>query len=53
MPPSAAAALLQSRIGAASLSTGQVELALLGLITETALVFLFAIYWARRTVRGP
>src|SRR5271170_7578509 len=53
MPPSAAAALLQSRIGAASLSTGQTELALFGLITETALVFLFAIYWARRTVRGP
>ncbi len=53
MPPSAAAALLQSRIGAATLSTGQTELALFGLIAETALVFVVAIYWARRTVRGP
>jgi hypothetical protein len=53
MPPSAAAALLQSQIGAAVLSTGQTELALFGLIVETALVFAFAIYWARRTVRGP
>ncbi|MCI4343918.1 MAG: ABC transporter permease [Thermoplasmata archaeon] len=53
MPPSAAAALLQSRIGETTLSTGQTELALFGLIAETALVFLFAIYWARRTVRGP
>jgi hypothetical protein len=53
MPPSAAAALLQSRIGEATLSTGQAELALFGLIAETAIVFVAAIYWARRTVRGP
>jgi hypothetical protein len=53
MPPSAAAALLQSEIGAASLSSGQTWLALLGLIGETAVVFLFAVFWARRTVRGP
>ncbi len=53
MPPSAAAALLQSRIGVTALSTGQWELALFGLIAETAFVFLLAIFWARRTVRGP
>ncbi|HTZ61971.1 MAG TPA: hypothetical protein VMC82_04970 [Thermoplasmata archaeon] len=52
MPPSAAAALLQSTIGAATLSTGEVTLAVAGLLVETVLVFLFAIYWARRTVRG-
>jgi hypothetical protein len=53
MPPSAAAALLQSRIGAAALSTGQLELAAFGLLAETAVVFLVAVFWARRTVRGP
>jgi hypothetical protein len=53
MPPSAAAALLQARIGATTLTLGQTELALGGLLVETALVFLGAIYWARRTVRGP
>lgn len=51
MPPSAAAALMQSAIGAATLSPGQVALALGGLAVETVAVFLFAIYWARRTVR--
>jgi hypothetical protein len=53
MPPSAAAALLHAQIGATSLSIGQTELALFGLIAETALVFTVAVYWARRTVRGP
>lgn len=53
MPPSAAAALLQTQIGAAQLSTGQTELALLGLLTETLVVFVVAVFWARRTVRGP
>jgi hypothetical protein len=52
MPPSAAAALVQSAIGATSLSGGQVALAVGGLAVETAAVFLFAIYWARRTVRA-
>ncbi|MGI0070834.1 MAG: hypothetical protein ACRECT_01990 [Thermoplasmata archaeon] len=52
MPPSAAAALVQSAIGAATLSPGDVAIAIGGLAVETALVFLFAIYWARRTVRG-
>jgi ABC-2 type transporter len=51
MPPSAAAALIQAAIGATSLTAGQVALAVGGLAFETAAVFLFAIYWARRTVR--
>ena len=52
MPPSAAAALMQGAIGATTLSSGQVLLAAGGLAVETLAVFLFAIYWARRTVRG-
>jgi hypothetical protein len=51
MPPSAAAALVQNAIGAAVLSSGERTLAALGLAVETCLLFLFAIYWARRTVR--
>lgn len=51
MPPSAAAALVQSAIGATTLTGGQVALAVGGLAAETLAVFLFAIYWARRTVR--
>jgi hypothetical protein len=53
MPPSAAAALLQGQIGAASLSSGDTWLALGGLVVETAIVFTVAVFWARRTVRGP
>ena len=52
MPPSAAAALVQSAIGAATLTSGQVALAVGGLAVETTVAFLFAIYWARRTVRS-
>ncbi len=52
MPPSAAAALVQSAIGAASITAGQAALAVGGLVVETVVVFLFAIYWARRTVRA-
>jgi len=51
MPPSAAAALVQSAIGATSLSGADVVLAVAGLIVETVALFLFAVYWARRTVR--
>jgi len=51
MPPSAAAALVQHAIGATSLSTGQIELAATSLAVEAVLLFLFAIYWARRTVQ--
>jgi len=52
MPPSAAAALAQMSLGYASLSVGEVALAVGALAVETVAVFLFAIYWARRTVRG-
>jgi hypothetical protein len=52
MPPSAAAALVQAAIGATTLSVGQTTLAVAGLVAETVAIFLFAIYWARRTVRG-
>jgi ABC-type polysaccharide/polyol phosphate export permease len=52
MPPSAAAALLQAAIGVTHLASGQILLAAGGLVTETVLLFLLAVYWARRTVRG-
>ncbi|HTW39622.1 MAG TPA: hypothetical protein VMF04_02020 [Thermoplasmata archaeon] len=52
LPPSAAAALVQSAIGATTLSSDQIVLAVTGLGVETVAVFLFAIYWARRTVRA-
>ena len=51
MPPSAAAALVQSSLGFTHLSGGQVLFTTAGIIVETVVVFLFAIYWARRTVR--
>jgi ABC-type polysaccharide/polyol phosphate export permease len=51
MPPSAAAALVQSAIGATALSFGQSVLAAGGLAVETVALFLFAIYWARTTVQ--
>ncbi|MGB6500356.1 MAG: hypothetical protein WBG19_02990 [Thermoplasmata archaeon] len=52
MPPSAAAALLQNAIGAATLTSSQVDLASIGLAVESVALFSFAVYWARRTVRG-
>lgn len=52
MPPSAAAALLQNAIGAVRLSPAQVELAAGGLVAEAVGLFVFAVYWARRTVRS-
>ncbi|HXY46910.1 MAG TPA: ABC transporter permease [Thermoplasmata archaeon] len=51
MPPSAAAAIVQHAIGATSLGPGQLALAGVGLVVEAVGIFLFAIYWARRTVR--
>ncbi len=51
MPPSAAAAILQTAIGAAHPTGGQLELAAVGLVVESAALFLFAVYWARRTAR--
>ena len=52
MPPSAAAGLVQAALGVTYLSPGEIALAAGGLLVETTAVFLFAIYWARRTVRG-
>ncbi len=52
MPPSAAAALVQYTMGVSVLSEGEVLLAAGGLVVEAVLLFAFAVYWARRTVRG-
>jgi ABC-2 type transport system permease protein len=52
MPPSAAAALVQSAIGVTALTRPEVLLASGGLAVEGVGLFLFAVYWARRTVRG-
>jgi ABC-2 type transporter len=52
MPPSAAAALVQSAIGVTTLTGAEVALAVGGLVVETVAMFLIAIYWSRRTVRG-
>jgi hypothetical protein len=51
MPPSAAAALLQARIGAATLTTGETELAVGSLLFELVVLLVVGILWARRTVR--
>jgi len=51
MPPSAAAALVQQAMGAAALTRGEQTLAVVGLVVETVALFLFTVYWARRTVR--
>ncbi len=51
IPPSAAAAILQWSIGVTSLTSSQMALAAGGLAVETTAVFLFAIYWARRTAQ--
>ncbi|MEM0129465.1 MAG: hypothetical protein QXG65_04830 [Thermoplasmata archaeon] len=53
IPPSASASLMQAAIGAIPVVTGHVVLAVTSLAAETAGVFGFAIYWARRTVREP
>jgi len=52
MPPSAATGLIQAALGVTVLSPAEIALAVGGLAVETVGVFLLAIYWARRTVRG-
>jgi ABC-type multidrug transport system permease subunit len=52
MPPSGAAAIAQMSLGITHLTSGELALAVGGLVVETVIVFLFAIYWARRTVRA-
>jgi len=39
-------------LGITHLTSGELALAVGGLLVETTAVVLFAIYWARRTVRG-
>lgn len=51
LPPSAASALLQWTLDPAALSPGEVVLAAGSLAAEAVGLFLFAIYWARRTVQ--
>ena len=53
LPPSAAAGLMQSVLGAVTLSGGEVALAVGGLVAEVTTLFLLAVYWSRRTVREP
>jgi len=52
MPPSASAALVQASLGITHLTSGETLLAVVGLVVETVVLFLFAVYWARRTVRA-
>jgi hypothetical protein len=52
MPPSAAAALFQHAMGVSALSPSEILLAAASLGVEAVGFFLFAVYWARRTVRG-
>ncbi len=51
MPPSAAAAILQTAIGAVRPPAGEITLAAVGLVVEAVLLFALAVYWARRTAR--
>jgi ABC-type multidrug transport system permease subunit len=51
MPPSAAAAILQSAIGAAHPTHGELALAAVSLAVEAVALFAFAVFWARRTAR--
>ena len=51
MPPSAAASILQTLIGAAHPTGAQFTLAVVGLAVEVVALFLFAVFWARRTAR--
>jgi hypothetical protein len=51
MPPSAAAALIQHGLGVTALTDGQIALALGSLVVEATVLFLFTVYWARRTAR--
>jgi ABC-2 type transport system permease protein len=51
LPPSAAAALVQSSVGAATISTGEAAVAAVSLVVVAIGSFVFAVYWARRTVR--
>jgi ABC-2 type transport system permease protein len=51
LPPSAAAALLQQLLGVAHLTQGEIDLAIGALVVESLSLFVFALYWARRTAQ--
>lgn len=51
LPPSAAAAIMQSALGIIPVVVDRVIFAALALIGETAALLAFAVYWARRTAR--
>lgn len=51
LPPSAAAATLQWSIHATDLPGSSLAIALVSLVVEALAMFLFTIYWSRRTVR--
>ncbi len=51
MPPSAAAAIVQTAIGVVHPPAGEVGLAAFGLVGEALGLFALATYWARRTAR--
>jgi ABC-type multidrug transport system permease subunit len=51
MPPSAAAAIIQTAIGAAHPTSGELVYAATSLAVEAVGLFAFAVYWARRTAR--
>ncbi|MCI4344376.1 MAG: hypothetical protein L3J87_01960 [Thermoplasmata archaeon] len=51
LPPSAATGLVQTTLSPGLLSSGEITLAVVGLVVEASAMFLFAIYWSRRSVR--
>ena len=51
LPPSAAAALLQQLLGVAHLTIGEIALAAGSLTVESLALFVFALYWARRSAQ--
>ena len=51
MPPSAAAAILQTAIGVTHPAPGELSLAAVGLAVEAIALFSFAVWWARRSAR--
>ncbi len=51
LPPSAAAGILQNTLSPGTLSSSDLFLASVGLAVETIAMFVFAVYWARRTAQ--
>ncbi|MCI4355079.1 MAG: hypothetical protein L3K06_06920, partial [Thermoplasmata archaeon] len=51
LPPSAGAGILQEALSPGTLSASDLALALVALAVESAVMFVVAIYWARRTAQ--